>query len=93
MSYEKLYAWKVLLYADRFIGAVVWRESNVTISAQCGLELRRLKPRWWARIIGHHFLNRFWPGHCEGAIRHDAHACWESIRLLGFECDDPTVKR
>jgi hypothetical protein len=84
MSYQKLYAWKVLLYTDRFIGAVIWRESNITISAQCGLELRRRKPRWWAWLIGHHFLNRCWPGHCEGAIVHDAQCCIESIRTLGF---------
>lgn len=82
MNIEKLYVFKFFLYLDRFIGACIFRESNVTISAQCGLELRKPKPAWWARWIGQKFLNRFWPNHCEIAIAYDIQCAWRTINYL-----------
>jgi hypothetical protein len=79
---EKLYVYKFLIYLDRFVGACIFRESNITISAQCGLELRKPAPAWWARWLGDKFLNRFWPGHCEIAIRYDAYFAQRTIDYL-----------
>lgn len=81
---EKTYLFKFFLYLDRFIGAIIWRESNVTISSQCGLELRKPNPAWWARWLGDKFLNRFWPHHCEIAINYDAECCRQTLKYLGF---------
>ena len=78
------YVFKFLLSLDRFIGAVIWREANVTISSQCGLELRKPNPAWWAKLIGDKFLNRFWPNHCEMAIFYDAKCCRDTLKYLGF---------
>jgi hypothetical protein len=86
---EKLYVYKFLIYLDRFIGAIIWRESNVTISAQCGLELRKPAPAWWARWLGDKFLNRFWPNHCEIAIRYDAYCAWKTMHYLGYDVPPP----
>lgn len=85
MSFQQTYVFKFLIYLDRFVGALIFRESNITISAQCGLELRKENPAWWARVLGKHFLNRFWPNHCEIAIRYDAYYAHETLKRLGFE--------
>jgi hypothetical protein len=92
MSVEKLYVFKFLLALDRFFGAIIFRKPNVTLSTMMGLELRRPHPRWWARLIGKNFLNRFWPNHCEGAIRYDAYIAWKTCNDLGFECPEPKEK-
>ena len=81
---QQLYVFKFFLYLDRFIGACIWRESNITISSHCGLELRKPNPSWWARLIGHHFLNRFWPNHCELAIQYDARCAVQTLQYLGY---------
>ena len=84
MSFEQTYVFKFLIYLDRFIGALLFRDSNITISSQCGLELRKENPAWWAKLIGKHFLNRFWANHCEIAIRYDAYTAHETLKRLGF---------
>ena len=92
MNVEKLYVYKVALALDRFLGAVIFRVPDVTLSTMMGLELRREHPRWWARLIGRQFLNRFWPNHCEIAIRYDAYVAWKTVNFLGFDCPEPTEK-
>jgi len=88
-STEKLYAYKFLIALDRFGGAIFLREPNITISTGCGLELRKENPAWWACLIGRQFLNRFWPNHCEIAIRYDAYIAWKTVNALGFDCPEP----
>ena len=73
-----------MIYLDRFAGALVFRDSNITISSQCGLELRKEKPAWWAKVLGG-FLNWIDTNHCEGAIQFDASTARETLRLLGFK--------
>ena len=82
MSFEQTYVFKFLIYLDRFVGALIFRDSNITISAHCGLELRKENPAWWAKLLGKHFLNRFWPNHCEIAICYDIFTAEETIRIL-----------
>jgi hypothetical protein len=89
VSIENLYPYKVLIATDRFFGAILLRQPNITISTGCGLELRKAKPAWWARLIGRQFLNRFWPNHCEIAIRYDAYIAWKTVNALGFDCPEP----
>ena len=91
-STEKLYAYKFLIALDRFGGAIFLREPNITISTGCGLELRRASPAWWARLIGKNFLERFWSGHCDKAIRYDAYIAWVTVNRLGFDCPEPKEK-
>ena len=93
MNTENLYAYKFLVAMDRFFGAVLFRDPNTTISTECGLELRKPAPAWWARLIGRQFLIRFWPNHCEIAIRYDAYIAWKTVNALGFECPEPVEKK
>lgn len=76
------YLFKVLLYIDMFVGALIWRDSGVTISSYCGLELRKPSPRWWARGLGG-ALNWIATGHCESAIAHDIGRSQEALAILG----------
>lgn len=76
------YVFKVLLYFDMFVGACIWRDSGVTISSYCGLELRKPAPRWWARVLGG-ALNWISPGHCSDAITHDIGRSHEALTILG----------
>lgn len=82
------YAFKVLLYFDMFIGAIIWRDSDVTISSFTGLELRKPKPRWWAILLGRYFLEKIQKGHCESAITHDIGRAQAALEILG----DPNAK-
>lgn len=75
------YVFKVLLYFDMFIGACIWRDSDVTISSFTGLELRKAKPRLWARLLGG-ALNWLQAGHCESAILHDTGRANEALAIL-----------
>lgn len=83
MSFEQTYVFKVLIYLDRFAGALIFRDSNITISAQCGLELRKDKPAWWAKVLGG-ALNWIEANHCEKAISYDAYTARETLARLGF---------
>jgi len=92
MNTENLYAYKFLIALDRFAGALLFRDPNTTISSECGLELRMTDPAWWAILIGKWFLNRFWPNHCERAIRYDAYIAWCTVNALGFDCPEPVQR-
>lgn len=81
---EKLYAFQFLLALDRFGGAVFFRRSGVTLSTMTGLGLRQARHPWYATLLGTWFLERFWPGHCEQAIRYDASCMVQSLSELGF---------
>lgn len=64
------YLFKVLLYLDMFVGGLIFRDADVTISTMTGMELRKPAPRRWARILGW-ILNHIQQGHCEAAIVSD----------------------
>ena len=84
MSFTQSYVGKVLIYFDRFVGGLIFRDTNITISAQCGLELRKENPAWWAKVLGV-FLNWLEPNHCEIAIRYDAYCAYLTLQQLGYD--------
>lgn len=75
------WGFKVLLYFDQFIGACIWRDSDITISSYTGLALRNPRPALWAQLLGG-VLNTLQPGHCESAIYHDAQRAVEALGIL-----------
>jgi hypothetical protein len=77
------YVFKVLLYLDVFVAALIWRDSGLTISSLTGLALRRDTPPIWAIILGRWFLNRLQTNHCELAITHDRARAKEVLAILG----------
>ena len=77
------YAFKVLLYLDTFIAALIWRDSGVTISSYTGLALRRPTPPIWAIVLGRWVLNQLQANHCELAIEHDIIRAREALVILG----------
>lgn len=87
VEYSNAYTTLIFRALDIFVGTLVWRDYGVTISSMCGLQLRTAKPAWWARLIGRNFLERFWPGHCEGAIAADTLRAKQALTLLGDPCD------
>ena len=76
------YVFKVLLYFDTFIAALIWRDSGVTISSYTGLALRRPTPPIWAIVLGRWVLNRLEANHCELAIAHDRQRAQEALEIL-----------
>ena len=76
------YGFKVLLYIDMFIAALIWRDSGVTISSFTGLALRRQSPPLWARVLGG-ILNTLETNHCESAIAHDRERAKAALTILG----------
>lgn len=78
---QNTYVFKALLYVDIFVCALVWRDADITISSMTGLELRKPKPRRWARVLGW-VLNHLQPGHCEGAIAHDIDRAETALQIL-----------
>jgi hypothetical protein len=78
-----MYLFKVLLYLDMLIAALIWRDSGVTISAYAGLALRKQTPPIWAIVLGRQILNRLQANHCELAITHDIERSREALLILG----------
>jgi hypothetical protein len=77
-----MYWYKCLLALDLFAGAVLFRDYNVTISAQTGLRMRLAKPPLWARVLSS-ALDRVQAGHCEKAIHADIARAKGTIAYLG----------
>lgn len=67
---RKNYAYKVLLFLDIFLCALLFRDPDVTISAETGLALQRAKPPLWAKAIGW-LLDHIQANHCAMAIQDD----------------------
>jgi hypothetical protein len=86
VEYSNAYTTLIARALDIFLGTSIWRDYGVTISSMCGLQLRTAKPAWWAVLIGRNFLERFWPGHCEGAIAADILRAHQALKLLGDPC-------
>jgi hypothetical protein len=66
---------------DIMIGGWLWRDYDITISAQTGLEMRKKHPRLWARLLSA-LLNKLEPGHCELAITCDLERANQAILIL-----------
>lgn len=81
-AYEVLVARTVDILACTWI----WRNYDLTISSMIGLELRKPQPARWARVLGTHFLEKLWPGHCEGAIASDRLRAQQALAILGEPC-------
>lgn len=78
------YLFKFLLYLDIFVGSLAARDPDVTISALCGLALRKPQPGFWqgvARGLGH-ALNWIEANHCENAIANDIVRAQQAIAKL-----------
>ncbi len=70
-TYNKSYAVTIARTIDIMLCGWIWRQYDLTISAECGLELRKgAKARRWAKILGA-FLNWIETNHCELAILAD----------------------
>lgn len=77
MSWSRTYTHALVIAVDMLGSAILWsrKTADVTISAMCGLELRKTQYPgmvysrrlvWLARV-----LNRIQAGHCEAAIASD----------------------
>jgi hypothetical protein len=81
MSARANYAYKVLLFLDIFLCALIYRDPDCTISAETGLAMRRANPPRWAKLLNG-FLNLFEKGHCELAIADDIARAHAAITYL-----------
>jgi hypothetical protein len=81
VAFDNTYVFKSLLYLDMFLCALIWRDADVTISSMTGLELKRPKPRLWARLLGG-ALNRIQKDHCQKAIRSDIARAQAALAIL-----------
>jgi hypothetical protein len=77
----KTWVFKVLLAFDLFVCACIWRQDDVTISAETGLAMQRAKPPLWAKILNG-FLDFIRKGHCQAAIVDDIERAKNAIAYL-----------
>lgn len=78
---HKNYLYKVLLFFDIFVSSLLFRDPDVTISAETGLAMQRAKAPLWAKFLNG-FLNMIRPGHCAQAINDDIARAQTAIRYL-----------
>ena len=78
---NKNYLYKVLLFLDIFICALVFRDPDITISAETGLAMQRTQPPLWALLLNE-FLDLIRKGHCAQAITDDIERAQIAIRYL-----------
>jgi hypothetical protein len=81
IRYNKGYVVLLARVFDIAISTFVWRDYDITISAQCGLEMRKPRPALWARLLNA-FLNALEEGHCELAIACDRERAEQALRIL-----------
>ncbi len=77
----KNYAYKALLFLDIFICSLLFRDPDVTISAETGLAMQRAQPPLWAELLND-FLNLIHKGHCAQAIIDDIARAKTAIAYL-----------
>jgi hypothetical protein len=80
-QFNRGYAVTVARVLDIAVAGWIWRQYDITISAECGLALRLETPPIWAIVIGRWFLNRIEANHCELAIAAD-YARAQAVELL-----------
>lgn len=84
VPYNRSYVFIVLRAVDLFVACLIWRDYDVTISSFTGLEMRKPKPRWWAKALNW-FLNKCEKNHCELAIAADIERANTSLAILKGE--------
>jgi hypothetical protein len=77
----KTYGYKIMLFLDLFASALIFRDPDVTISAETGLAMRRQDPPLWARLLNG-FLDKIREGHCQAAILDDVARARAAIAYL-----------
>jgi hypothetical protein len=82
VRYNKAYTVLIARVIDISLSAFIWRDYDITISAQCGLAMRRPNPPLWARALNA-FLNALERGHCELAICADIERAQAAQVILG----------
>lgn len=82
IQYNKAWVICVARCIDICIGGWIWRDYDITISAQTGLAMRGVNPPRWARILGG-FLNKLEANHCELAITCDYERAELAMKILG----------
>lgn len=78
---NKNYLYKVLLFLDIFVSSLLFRDPDVTISAETGLAMQRANPPLWAKLLDG-FLNMIRKGHCAQAINDDIARAQTAITYL-----------
>jgi hypothetical protein len=81
VKFNRGYAVTIARCVDILVAGWIWRQYDITISAECGLALRLETPPIWAIVIGRQFLNRIEANHCELAIAAD-YARAQAVELL-----------
>jgi hypothetical protein len=81
IAYNKGYVVLLARVVDIAFQTFIWRDYDITISAQCGLAMRQPNPPLWARVLSS-VLNRLEPGHCELAILCDIDRAEQALRIL-----------
>ena len=81
IQYNKSYAVLIARVIDIAISTFVWRDYDITISAQTGLLMRRADPPRWARVLNA-FLNWIETNHCNLAIACDIERAQQALRIL-----------
>jgi len=76
------YVFKVLLFFDIFVCALIFRDPDVTISSETGLAMRKPNPPWWAKALSG-LLNHIQTNHCELAIQGDIARAQTALVRLG----------
>jgi hypothetical protein len=77
----KNYLYKILLFLDILVCALVFRDPDITISAETGLAMQRAKPPAWAKLLNG-FLDLIRKGHCAKAITDDIERARTAITYL-----------
>jgi hypothetical protein len=78
---RKNYVYKVLLFIDIFLCAILFRDPDCTISAETGLAMQRAKPPRWAKMLNG-FLNTIQKDHCALSIGDDIARAQTAIQYL-----------
>lgn len=81
MSIGQTYAFKVLLFFDMLVCALIWRDTGITVSSMTGLALKQPSPPRWARWLGW-ALNKIEPGHTAMAIVNDISRAQSALFIL-----------
>jgi len=81
IAYNKGYVVLIARVIDIAVSTFVWRDYDITISAQTGLLMRGPTPPLWARALNA-FLDWLEPGHCERAVTCDIERAEQALRIL-----------
>ena len=80
MNTDKGYVFKFLLYFDIFFQSLIWRDPGITISARCGMAMRKGYP--WGWVFLGKILNKIEKDHCFKAIEHDRERAQQVLDTL-----------